>query len=77
MHLHQMELKNYTLNKISNIELYIKFRSKLMVEIGNYNEVLRGYDIYDLYIKFREQMNKTGLTSLSDLSMLNIFLFSI
>ncbi len=49
--------------------IYIKFRPKLMVEIGNYNEVLRGYDIYDLYIKFREQMNKTGLTSLSDLSI--------
>lgn len=49
--------------------IYIKFRPKLMVERGNYNEVLRAYDIPDLYIRFREQMNKTELTSLSDLSI--------
>lgn len=47
--------------------MYIKLRPKLMVEKGNYNDVLRAYDVPQLYKRFKEFMENLELKHISNL----------
>ena len=50
-----------------NHRIYIKLRPKLMIERGNYDDVLNAYDIHELYKKFKNIMNEFNLFRISDL----------
>lgn len=47
--------------------MYMKVRPKLMTEQGNYDDVLRAYDIPKLYDKFASFMKNIGLGNISDI----------
>lgn len=47
--------------------MYMKVRPKLITEKGNYDEVLRAYDIPKLYDKFTSFMKNIGLDNISDI----------
>lgn len=47
--------------------MYMKVRPKLMIEQGNYDDVLRAYDIPKLYDKFASFMKNIGLGNISDI----------
>lgn len=47
--------------------MYMKIRPKLMIEQGNYDDVLRAYDIPKLYDKFASFMKNIGLGKISDI----------
>ncbi len=47
--------------------ILVKLRPKLMIEDGNYNDVLRAYDVPELIMMYERRMNQIGLSQLSDL----------
>ncbi|MCH5186451.1 MAG: hypothetical protein J1F64_10085 [Oscillospiraceae bacterium] len=50
-----------------NRRIYIKLRPKLMIESGNYDDVLNVYDIPELYKKFKNIMNELNVSGIADL----------
>lgn len=52
-----------------NHKVYIKLRPKLMIEFGNYDDVLNAYDISALYKKFKNIMDEFNLSLISDLKI--------
>ena len=47
--------------------IYIKLRPKLMIDCGNYYNVLRSYDVPELYKEFKKHMKNIGFDMLSEL----------
>ena len=56
----------YFTQNISYI-IYMKVRPKLMIEQGNYDDVLRAYDLPKLYDKFDSLMRDIGLHSIANI----------
>ena len=65
-------IQEIVLQQDINYRLYIELRPKLMIEPGNYDDVLRAYDILLLYKRFKNIMNDLGLSQISNLQVWHV-----